>query len=125
MAGSIARACAAERAPIARRIAGSAPFGPSIPAIAVLPVALAPALASPEPAGRLDRAAVAADAARWIRTPRGARDGTRWPANPEVPGPDDASLYAGSPGVILFLIAMHRASGRAHPRRGPSGGDGS
>ena len=56
---------------------------------------------------------LAEDAARWIQ--HGARrlEGrTRWPLDPEQPGTVEANLYAGGPGVVLFLLALHEATGK-------------
>ena len=81
----------------------------------VLPVvtlsAVLPAGAqSPEPSTYL-KAAV--DAAAWVRasavrTPHGLT----WPADPNDPKTAGATLYSGSPGVVLFLLELHRATGR-------------
>src|ERR671915_2580389 len=56
--------------------------------------------------------AAARDAARWIdaaaiKTPHGVT----WPANPADPKSVGTTLYSGSPGVILFMLEMHRATG--------------
>jgi lantibiotic modifying enzyme len=65
---------------------------------------------SPAP-GYLD---AAVQAARWIRTTRVATpDGFLWLTGPEKPeGLDSApNLYTGSAGVVLFLLALARATG--------------
>jgi lantibiotic modifying enzyme len=54
----------------------------------------------------------ARDAARWIeasaiKTPHGVT----WPADPADPKTVSNTLYSGSPGVVLFLMEMHRATG--------------
>ena len=56
----------------------------------------------------------ARDAARWIeasaiKTPHGVT----WPADPADPKSVSNTLYSGSPGVVLFLMEMHRATGDA------------
>jgi lantibiotic modifying enzyme len=53
----------------------------------------------------------AKDAARWIeasaiKTP----NGITWPADPADPKSVGNTLYSGSPGVVLFLLEMHRAT---------------
>jgi lantibiotic modifying enzyme len=54
----------------------------------------------------------AKSAARWIRsgavrTPHGKA----WPADPRDPKTVSHDLYSGTPGVVLFLVEMHRATG--------------
>ena len=55
---------------------------------------------------------VAIDAAKWVR---GARVetlfGYAWPPDPNDPKTFSTSLYSGSPGVILFLLELHAATG--------------
>ena len=71
----------------------------------------ASALQPPRPANYRD---VAIDAAKWIR---GARVetlfGIAWPANPADPKSISTALYSGSPGVVLFLLELHAATGDA------------
>jgi lantibiotic modifying enzyme len=57
---------------------------------------------------------VALDAAKWIRA-SGVRtsNGLVWPADPRDPATIGTTLYAGTPGVVLFLLEAHRATGRA------------
>lgn len=62
--------------------------------------------------------AAATDTARWIRsTAVKTPQGTYWPATPGDGGPAaqgiNPTLYSGTPGVVLFLLELHRASGRA------------
>lgn len=62
--------------------------------------------------------AAATDTARWIRsTAVKTPQGTYWPATPGDAGPAaqgiNPTLYSGTPGVVLFLLELHRASGRA------------
>jgi len=62
--------------------------------------------------------AAAIDAARWIRgTAVKTEQGTAWPATPGSKDPAtagvDTSLYSGTPGVVLFFLELHRATGRA------------
>ena len=63
-----------------------------------------------------DYRAVAVDAAKWIRTARLETPfGITWPADPRDPKTISTALYSGSPGVVLFLIELHQATGdRAH-----------
>ena len=69
----------------------------------------APAKASAGPGTYLD---AATEAARWIRgsavkTPAGLT----WPADPAEAGSINTTLYSGSPGIVLFLLELHHATG--------------
>ena len=56
----------------------------------------------------------AIEAARWVRsTSMRTSAGLTWPADPADPKSVNTALYSGSPGVILFLLELHRATGRA------------
>ena len=58
--------------------------------------------------------AVAIEAATWIRASAiTTSQGLTWPANPLDPSTVGASLYSGAPGVVLFLLDLHRATGTA------------
>jgi lantibiotic modifying enzyme len=67
----------------------------------------------------------ARDAARWIdasaiTTPHGVT----WPADPSDPKSASNTLYSGSPGVVLFMLEMHRATGEpAYLERARRGAD--
>jgi len=51
-------------------------------------------------------------AARWIRASAVQTDkGLVWPAVPPDPATVQSNLYHGTPGVVLFLIEMYRATG--------------
>ena len=51
-------------------------------------------------------------AARWLRaTAITSPEGTTWAAVPPDPKTVQRDLYSGSPGVVLFLIELHRATG--------------
>lgn len=57
---------------------------------------------------------VALDAAKWVRaaaitTPAGIV----WPSDPRDPKTVNTTLYSGTPGVVLFLLEAHQATGRA------------
>jgi lantibiotic modifying enzyme len=81
--------------------------------LAWLACAFASSCRSAESARSSPLSTLAEDAARWIqRSAQRSDEGTRWPANPEQPGSTDASLYAGAPGVVLFLLELHRATGK-------------
>ena len=57
--------------------------------------------------------AAAEDAARWVRSSAiktGA--GITWPADPTDPKSIDNGLYSGAPGVVLFLLELHHATGK-------------
>lgn len=57
---------------------------------------------------------VAVDAAKWIRYSRvETLFGIGWPADPRDPKTISTALYSGSPGVILFLLELHAATGDA------------
>ena len=62
-----------------------------------------------EPDARYLDAAI--KAARWLRaTAISAEGGTTWPAVPPDAATAERSLYTGSPGVVLFLIELYRAT---------------
>ena len=68
-----------------------------------------PSAQRPAPSAYVD---AAIDAARWLRgsamkTPAGLA----WPANPAEPDSVNSALYSGSPGVVLFLLELHHATG--------------
>jgi lantibiotic modifying enzyme len=51
-------------------------------------------------------------AARWIHSTRAVTDrGVVWPADPRDPTSVGTTLYAGTPGVVLFLLELHAATG--------------
>lgn len=51
-------------------------------------------------------------AAKWIRASAVRSDrGLAWPSDPHDPKSVNTGLYSGTPGVILFLLEAHRASG--------------
>ena len=65
------------------------------------------------PAAAPDYRDVAVDAAKWIRAARvKTADGVTWPADPADPKSVGATLYSGSPGVVLFLLELNAATGR-------------
>ena len=71
----------------------------------------APPQAPPIPPDTLRETAV--DAARWIRAARiRTSHGATWPADPNDPASVNTTLYAGTPGVVLFLLELHRATGQ-------------
>lgn len=54
----------------------------------------------------------AIDAAKWIRSSRvETLFGYAWPSDPNDPKSVSTALYSGSPGVVLFLIELHQATG--------------
>jgi lantibiotic modifying enzyme len=67
----------------------------------------------------------AKDAARWIDASAiKTAHGVTWPADPNDPKSVGNSLYSGSPGVVLFMLELHRASGdRAYLDRARLGAD--
>jgi lantibiotic modifying enzyme len=65
---------------------------------------------SAEPDLRYFDAAMAA--ARWLRaTAVVSPSGTSWPAVPPDAKTEQRDLYTGYPGVVLFLVELHRATG--------------
>jgi lantibiotic modifying enzyme len=79
-------------------------------AIAALAVAAAAAMA---PADRVYLDA-AVDTAKWVRASAvKTTAGVTWPADPTDPTTTGTTLYTGSPGVVLFLVELHHATGRA------------
>jgi len=57
---------------------------------------------------------VAVDTAKWLRSVRVTTPfGIAWPSDPINPRSVSTSLYGGSPGVVLFLIELNRATGEA------------
>jgi len=57
---------------------------------------------------------VALDAAKWIKSTRVATPfGIAWPSDPNNPRSVSTALYSGSPGVVLFMLELHRATGDA------------
>jgi rhamnogalacturonyl hydrolase YesR len=57
--------------------------------------------------------AIAIDAEKWIRASRiETAAGVTWPPDPANPKSTSAALYSGSPGVVLFLLELHHATGR-------------
>ena len=80
--------------------------------LALVAAALAPACRSVGDGRSAELLSLAKDTARWIEcSAQRSSDGTRWPANPAEPGSPEASLYAGSSGVVLFLLALHDETG--------------
>ena len=57
---------------------------------------------------------VAIDAAKWIRYSRmETLFGITWPADPADPKTVSTALYSGAPGIVLFLLDLHAATGDA------------
>jgi len=73
-------------------------------------VAGAPIAAQPRPP--VAYRDVAVDAEKWIRSSRVTTlFGYAWPSDPSDPKSISTALYSGSPGVILFLLELHHATG--------------
>jgi lantibiotic modifying enzyme len=54
----------------------------------------------------------AIDAARWIDASAITTEhGITWPADPNDPKSVGNTLYSGSPGIVLFMLELHRATG--------------
>jgi lantibiotic modifying enzyme len=57
---------------------------------------------------------IALDAAKWIKSTRVATPfGIAWPSDPSNPRSVSTALYSGSPGVVLFMLELYRATGDA------------
>jgi lantibiotic modifying enzyme len=55
----------------------------------------------------------AVDVATWIQASTLMADGgVTWPADPSDPKTVNYALYSGSPGVVLFLLELHKATGQ-------------
>ena len=84
--------------------------GLALAALGLVAAARTAAQAPPAPAYRV----VAVDAAKWIRSSRVSTFfGYAWPSDPRDPKSISTALYSGSPGVVLFMIELHRATGDA------------
>jgi len=63
------------------------------------------------PATETDYLRAARDAAQWIRSSAvRTQAGLTWPADPANPKSTNATLYSGSPGVVLFMLELHHAT---------------
>ena len=68
-------------------------------------------------AGERPHLIAAIDTGRWLRSTGVKTDrGTIWPVNPAASDarsqPANTTLYSGTPGVVLFFLELHRATGR-------------
>ena len=90
--------------------------------VKVTAVCVAALVMLPEPSLYL---AAAQEAARWVRSAEiKTAAGTTWPADPTDPKSVNNSLYNGAPGVVLFLLELHHATGaRAYLDAARSGAD--
>ena len=90
--------------------------GLSAAALAAIPTSLRAAAwsaanALPSPRPHLD---AALRAERWIRSARiPTEHGVTWPADPRDPKSASLDLYNGWPGVVLFYLELHHATGDA------------
>lgn len=65
----------------------------------------------------------AEDASKWIRSSEiPTATGLIWPADPRDPKSVSSALYSGSPGVVLFLLELHHATGRTDYLEAAKGG---
>src|SRR3954463_71198 len=80
--------------------------------VVTLLASLRGAAQAPAPAGAGAYRAAAIDAEKWIRTSRvSTLFGYAWPGDPKDPKSISTALYSGSPGVVLFLLELHNATG--------------
>jgi lantibiotic modifying enzyme len=78
-------------------------------AVATLAAAARPSLSPPD-TRYLD---AAIDAGKWVRgSAIKTSAGLTWPADPSDPKSVNPALYSGAPGVVLFLLELHHATGR-------------
>jgi lantibiotic modifying enzyme len=78
---------------------------------AFLVLVLSTTLSAPRAAGLLDTAQAAAT---WVRASAvETAHGLAWPADPRTPDSVVTNLYTGTPGVVLFLLELHHATGDA------------
>jgi lantibiotic modifying enzyme len=78
----------------------------------IAPLALLGILASTLPAADTAYRDAALEAARWIKASAAqAEQGTVWPADPRDAKSVNDTLYAGTPGVILFFLEAYRSTG--------------
>ena len=78
----------------------------------VAPLVLLGILSSILPAADTSYRNAALEAARWIRASAAQADqGMVWPADPRDSKSVNDTLYAGTPGVILFFLEASRATG--------------
>ena len=85
-------------------------FKPACFAILAIAMTIPSPTAPAPPRPYLD---AAIDAAKWVRASAIRTDaGLTWPSNPADPKSANTGLYSGSPGVVLFLLEMHRATGQ-------------
>lgn len=83
--------------------------------LALASTASGPSARTPPPLAAEHRYLDAArEAARWIAGTRVRTEhGVTWPADPARPEDLATSLYSGSPGVVLFLLDLARATGES------------
>ncbi|MBI3667347.1 MAG: hypothetical protein HY236_14165 [Acidobacteria bacterium] len=79
-----------------------------------------PLLAAPP-----DYREAALEAARWVQSAAiSTKDGAVWPADPHDKSTVNNTLYAGTPGVVLFLLEAHRQTrDAAHLKMARAGAD--
>ncbi|HTF37335.1 MAG TPA: lanthionine synthetase LanC family protein, partial [Blastocatellia bacterium] len=78
----------------------------------IAPLVLLGILSSNLPAADTSYRDAALEAARWIRASAARADqGTVWPSDPRDAKSVNDTLYAGTPGVILFFLEASRSTG--------------
>jgi lantibiotic modifying enzyme len=83
-----------------------------------------PASGAPQSKPTLTIESAVAGAAKWIRSSAMHADGgTTWPADPGDPKSTNTSLYAGSPGVVLFFLELHHAGDKTALAEARDGAD--
>jgi lantibiotic modifying enzyme len=78
----------------------------------IVTIALLAIVVQTLPAADISFRDAATEAARWIKASAAQTEfGTVWPADPLDAKSVNSTLYAGTPGVILFFIEAHRSTG--------------
>jgi lantibiotic modifying enzyme len=81
-------------------------------ALVVLTLGVTLTVAAQQPPAQRPFLDAAVDAAKWIDASAIKTDhGVTWPADPNDPKSVGTSLYSHSPGVVLFMLELHRATG--------------
>ncbi|MBI3406065.1 MAG: hypothetical protein HY046_11485 [Acidobacteria bacterium] len=79
---------------------------------AILAATISASLAVPSRAAELTPREAALEAAKWIRGATIRTEiGAMWPADPRDSESVNHSLYAGTPGIVLFFLEAYRATG--------------
>jgi lantibiotic modifying enzyme len=90
----------------------------------IVVIAMLSILGTPLCASELSYREAALEAAKWIRTSAINSDhGTVWPSDPNDPKSANNSLYAGTPGVVLFFLEASHSGDPSFLKEARSGAD--